>query len=790
MNMHRKNDIPKIYYYLIDIITVIIIWCLICALKRIYPFGNNSMCEGDYKAQILAVFAHVWDCFHGKSALFFDWCQGLGNNLTGTIWHFGILSPSSIFFLFVPREYIEHSAFFFILIKLIAVSLSFGFVVRRLFPHLPRLLITGLVLLYVFCPFNMEYYLIPNWIDIACLFPLVIYYLLLLFEKGKTIGFTIVLTMFIMLNFQLSYVLAIHLITLVSLLLILNKDKFKTNIWRFVISCIFSCLIDAWLIIPGILQTMTAQRMDSNRSFKEIMHSVWAFNPDKWFKISNLIIPLLFFGICCYFKLRKDKKFILFSGMIFFISAPIVLESTNLLYHGGSYESFTMRFAFMITFWVLIGAAYAYNDMCTSITNLKAASIISILFLALSIYLSTLIANRSILVAYDLNYSVLRIANEIYKTGQYSADPYSRVKVDSSLCSNLNQMGGFASIQNYTVSQNSDQIDSFTGLGYASVGYRMDDRNGTAFTDALFGFKYVFSGNIRDYSIYESDFVYEPGILLKDCSPIKPPYKGGVFEVQNALYEAMTGEKLLYEVPQQNIIIKDDSRLYCYIPTDAEYKHVYVQDKNDEILSDICIEDVRWNNGIINLGDYSDISVSVNTSTGDVISCALMNLVSLHNNSPMYAEKFTYTVSKHSMQIAFNNELFEDGYDHLFIPIYPSAGFRCTVNGRFVDPIQIGGGMAIPTETGSNDIIIKFALPGFGCGIIISIITLIGFITALIIVSVKKDKTKAFSLSEELISKFLYSVIMLLFAIVLILFYILPIMFFVVNVFSILFKTL
>ena len=120
----RKNTVIQ-NEYLITALLVACIYLCVCALKHIYPFGNQYLInENDFRAQSLPIYMHVWDALHGTSSLFFDWRIGLGSSFAGTISHYSLLSPFSLFFLFVSREGIMASITWFILLKLIAMALS------------------------------------------------------------------------------------------------------------------------------------------------------------------------------------------------------------------------------------------------------------------------------------------------------------------------------------------------------------------------------------------------------------------------------------------------------------------------------------------------------------------------------------------------------------------------------------------------------------------------------------------------------------------------------------------
>ncbi len=99
-------------------------------------------------------------------------------------------------------------------------------------------------------------------------------------------------------------------------------------------------------------------------------------------------IPLSFFLIYAV-KNYKEKAAKFFGYVLFIICAPVFLESTNILWHGGLYQGYTMRFSYMLTFWILAAGAYAYEKYAAGeqgrepIEEQRTHPVIGILSLAL-----------------------------------------------------------------------------------------------------------------------------------------------------------------------------------------------------------------------------------------------------------------------------------------------------------------------------------------------------------------------------------------------------------------------
>lgn len=358
--MKGQRKIPYESILLAAIVSVI--WTLACAFKGIYPFGDYVLSVGDMREQSIPVYTFLWDVMHGQKSLFFDWDIGLGNNMSGVVSHFTLLSSFNLFLFLVKRSAIETSMFSFFLCKIIAIALGVRFVFRKWFPELDTCLLLAFCILYTFCPFLVEYYRVPSWYDIAFVFPFVMYYYFELMRgRGRGIGYILSLAAFGVMTFQHTYMLAILLLLMTGGLLVIDRERYSGSVLRFIGASVAAAMLSACVLLPGTLQIMTAGRLGGKFDLVEILESVYIFFPAKWSKLVNLGIP---FGmiLCGCRKNWKKKDFLWLIYVDLLLLLPIALESTNMLWHGGPYEGYTMRFAYMLAFWVLVSGMYCYRE--------------------------------------------------------------------------------------------------------------------------------------------------------------------------------------------------------------------------------------------------------------------------------------------------------------------------------------------------------------------------------------------------------------------------------------------
>lgn len=629
-------------------VLVSLIWCVICAGKSIYPFGTNVLSIGDLAEQTVPIYTFLWDVMHGDKTIFFDWNTGLGNNMAGVISHFALISPFNLFFFFIPRDFIELSMFYFFLLKLLGITGSICFVVRKWFPHIRATVLYAFCLLYVFCPFLVDYYRFPSWMDSVFIFPLIMYfYFELMHERGKGIGYVICLSLSAVMSFQHTFMLVILLVFMTGGLVVADREKYGRSIVRLLVLSLTGALLSACVWVPGVMQIFTAGRFEERRSLLDLFGTIYVFNPNKWMKIINLGVPMGLM-LCLMKRIRQDKALRWFAYINVLLLLPIFLESTNLLWHGGSYQGYTMRFAYMLTFWMIIAGLYCYAELedkkagrsIPAACQWIVSGVLVLLFIGLSYYvsghtitvllvlavvalsacigisilwirgagygmvvllsavvISLAMMGNKITPALDMSESGVLLYNEIREQEEPSP-VLDRLKILSAIVGQNNSLYlRKNTIGNYNASEATQQIESMTDIGYAEIGYRMSDYGGTIFSDALLGIReamgteadpelYTEKVQYGDSTIYIPRYTYEDGILIRQDWDETVREQKNPFVWQNAMAESVLGTKLLtlYETKTDTLDIRIDNRSVLYC-------YVPVSSRSEVMIDRITVTD-------------------------------------------------------------------------------------------------------------------------------------------------------------------------------------------------------
>lgn len=627
---------------------ICIVWGIVIAGKGIYPFGRQSLAVGDMSQQIIPAYTHIWDVLHGEKNLFFDWYAGLGNNMAGTVHEYALISPFNLFFLFIKRSSIEASMSIFILIKLMAISFSMRFLVQRWFSDISSAMRILFCIMYAFSPFNMEYYYVSRWHEMSFMFPLLMYGYFRLMNEGKTNVYIVCLAISTMLSTQNMYMLIVMLLLLTGTLPLLDT-KYKKRLGTLLGATVIGMMISAWLWIPAGLQTMRSNRISYGNSIKDIWFSVWVFHPAKWMKLCNMSLPLSCFLLYGWRNKRgRDTRF--FAGLLLFLCIPIVLESTNLLWHGGSYMGFTMRFSYMLAFWILVAGAYAYskdmkyehpllsktvsgifiiaaNMICAALqffyyiddsSTMKNESstfpIVVIVLLAIGLELGLLYQNDnkyiksawiivliqiislefiSVYTAGDIDSTYIALSNDVLENSGEEENPLVRTKADVSIQHNYPIIMRRYAASGYWQFNSQEQMVGMDNRGYAQVGVRMSDYGGTLISDALMGVMQIFTRDQVSDSLYQREenygeySLYSPLFFYDQGIKLTNPEREFEPTENPFIYQNQLAEALV-GAPLLDLYTKSGERASLQIEDESV---LYLFADNAESFTSVAVED-------------------------------------------------------------------------------------------------------------------------------------------------------------------------------------------------------
>lgn len=382
-------------YFLSFIIPIIIILFNFVILSIQYKnhnvFSANEILVADLKSQYVSLFNYLKNIFHGNASLFYSFNSGLGGNMLGTFAYY-LSSPLNLLLVFSTTKSIPLFMFIIILIK---IGLS-GLFMNIYLNHKKNNSFYSIIFssFYALMAYNMSYYFNLMWLDCIYLTPLILYGIDNIIEKNNGKLYIISLSLSIIFNFYIAYMVCIFSVIYFIYELILNSNRKKTHIKYFIIYSIISVMISSIIVIPTIMNMQNILRApiensifvkkDSFANFLVSLTKLYIL-PQTPANILNKYSPNVYFGLlpllyCITFFYGKssNKEKYLSIGIIIIFFLSFSFDCLNLFWHGLTYPNgYAYRFSFLFSLFML---AISYKSICNQ-DRIKISKLLVYIFI-------------------------------------------------------------------------------------------------------------------------------------------------------------------------------------------------------------------------------------------------------------------------------------------------------------------------------------------------------------------------------------------------------------------------
>lgn len=631
---------------------LLIIYCI----KSVYPFGSNSVSYFDLAQSFVPMYTRTWDVYHGYKSAFMDWNVGLVANHTDLLGTY-ILFPLNYILYFAKRNSILDFMSYFLLIKLMLTSLTMSIYIKHKFNSGLYCIFAGI--LYASSGFVIQYYTNLYFLDTVIMLPILMLGVEKLINEGKRFLYIISLFLLSLTGIQIVFMVLVYLFIKVFFMLRESENKYA-NSCKFMISSLAGIGLAGFAIVPALYTLFSSTRSDMNASgtlFDFLLTVFCDFQEQKNFmlyggEIGIAAIVIIFLSGKEYIKKYFSRMFVILLLMI-----PILVDSINNIWHGGSYICFPMRFGFILSFellclggdvffdsnkkefkigqlLMLFGFAmiplalilllkfFSFFTACgirelSSYSSYGLIMIIILLFyflifLGKSSRSSLIICIIMAVIQMGLGYYGLIAPTEAYSlecddryisktfetfSGQVSDDKLDRVKdINNSLNANYGLFAGVSTVSEFVNGVNSAVPKVIGKLGYTTNSIRMMDQGGTLISDAFLGIKKVYCDSEPNDDLYGSIEEDESGKLYR-CRYTMP---AGIVYNTDYFSKLSAGSR---EFDYQNALYKDLCR------TDKD------------LINIIDCYDDRWEKENIDGDDVYSIELDTEGDSVVYISC-------------------------------------------------------------------------------------------------------------------------------------------------------------------------
>lgn len=375
--------------YLIAPVLVTIIVLAVLWMKGVYPFGVNTVAYYDLPHNFVPIYTYFWDVLHGDAGLYLNWYNGLGVSMADLDGAF-LFFPTNLLLLLSSRDGIIYFMSLFLLFKMALSAMSMSFYCKTNSFHPVFIISAGM--LYSCSGFVLQYYTNPFFLDLVILFPLLVWSLERMINEQKYFAYTILIFFIFLTYSQLVISVLIYLIIKGYVLLKNIQNENRGKIVRvFFLTTMVSLLLSCFNFIPMIVQLLQSTRAELSETFNyrdEMRNILCLLRVHKQFMIYGSEVALsVIIIILCRGKEIISKYFYNLI-IIAILILPILHEGIDLLWHGGSYKHFPLRFGYMISFecLVLVGKYIKHEKNETIKTVSGIAKILGIAFIPFESY--------------------------------------------------------------------------------------------------------------------------------------------------------------------------------------------------------------------------------------------------------------------------------------------------------------------------------------------------------------------------------------------------------------------
>ena len=363
----------KINKYLLYCILITIVgFALLFMVNGVYPFGPNQISLLDFDNGYIPVYYKLWDVLHLKSTPFWDWNLGTGLNSFGSLIGNGFVSPLCWIIAIFPRSSIPYTISYVYFAKMIFVSIMAYYGISKIFPNTKEKYKVLFALMYTFSSWTFMMSTNLLYVDAFAIFPLFVYSLKELLEKGHYKLYTFLLTLTLLMSYYIAWLDLFFIIGTTGIYLLTTKtDHKKEKAVKILICTLLSLLFSCILFLPGFMFAKTSTRMANNTS----NDGIFAYFKDKSLYLFTLAIP--FWLTFKQLLVKKDKKLNIFIIlMLVFLLLGVFIEPINALWHTGSHSGFPFRYAYQPTFFMILVSIYYLNNNHEEVKSSSKSNII------------------------------------------------------------------------------------------------------------------------------------------------------------------------------------------------------------------------------------------------------------------------------------------------------------------------------------------------------------------------------------------------------------------------------
>ena len=373
---NKISTSPYSYLFYAFFIPVCLMY-LIYLSMGIHPFGDGSVLVLDLNGQYVYFFESLRNAVYGDGSFLYSFFRALGGEYMG-MYAYYLASPLSYIICLFPQDRILEALLTIILLKTGLCGFTFGFYLHKNSRVPNKIMVVAFSALYALCAFAVVHQNNVMWIDAIFWLPVLTYAIEQLIKNRKYKLFVISLTMAMMSNYYIGYMVCIYAAMYFLYYHLANDESVKNphneykhgirSFLRFGIFALIAAAISA-VILLGAYYSLTFGKNDfsnPNWSLKakfDILDFFTKFLPGTYDTVRPQGLPFVYCGLITlimvpvYFmtkKISSREKVASLAFACFFVLC-FIASPLDLIWHGFQNPNWlNHRYSFMLCFFLLV----------------------------------------------------------------------------------------------------------------------------------------------------------------------------------------------------------------------------------------------------------------------------------------------------------------------------------------------------------------------------------------------------------------------------------------------------
>ena len=383
-----KTVFSEYWYILIAALIPAVLVYLMYLARGLYPFGNGCVLVLDLNGQYVYFFEALRNfVVNGDTSIIYSFSRALGGEFMG-IYEYYIASPFSYLVCLFPEDRMCEALLFMFMVKAGMCAATMAFYLHQSEKRINRIGVIAFSVMYALMSYCITQQNNTMWIDAVIWFPLVMYGIEQLVKYGKYRVFVVFLTLTVVSNYYIGYMVCIAVA--IYFFAYLWGFKHSNNpyneryhglrsFFRIAFYSIIAIGISAFIVFTAYYSLTFGKTdfSDPNWAFASrfnFLELFYKFLPSSYDTVRPAGLPFVYCGVLTLLlvpmfffnnKFKSGEK-VAYAILITIFVFSFATSTIDLIWHGFQKPNWlNNRYSFMLGFFMIVMAYRAFTNMRT-----------------------------------------------------------------------------------------------------------------------------------------------------------------------------------------------------------------------------------------------------------------------------------------------------------------------------------------------------------------------------------------------------------------------------------------